>query len=71
MAGEQSVPVWTDDNRDEVRAKLSMPELTDAFCDEQLNQAYFSATGIRIVSGKGASAGAASDTRSGDTRSGS
>ena len=53
-------PVWTDDNRDEVRAKLSMPELTDSFCDEQLDQAYFSATGIRIVSGKGASVGAAS-----------
>ena len=50
-------PVWTDDNRGEVRAKLGMPELTDAFCDEQLDQAYFSATGIRIVSGKGASAG--------------
>ena len=60
-----SSPVWTDGNRDEVRVKLGMPELTDALCDEQLDQAYFSATGIRIVSGKGASAGAASDKRSG------
>ena len=59
-------PVWTDDNRDEVRAKLSMSELADAFCDEQLDQAYFSATGIRIVSGKGASVGAASGMGSGE-----
>ena len=52
-------PVWTDGNRDEVRAKLSMPGLADAFCDEQLGQAYFSATGIVIVSGKGAAVSAA------------
>ena len=59
-------PVWTDAYRDDVRAKLSMPELSDAFCDEQLDQAYFSATGIRIVSGGGAAVGAASGRGSGE-----
>ena len=44
-----------------------MPGLADAFCDEQLDQAYFSATGILIVSGKGAAVSAASGRGSGET----